>query len=112
MDMSIRQILYGGLLFACFTGSAEGQSSLSGSSGDFRARTSPETTVMPSSPPIPAAPAPPAPRQDLIGGPSAADVLKRLDKELGSRSVLERSGGGDPSRDFERELRSPADRFK
>lgn len=111
MRSAIYLLLSSGILLAGLAGSVQGQLTPGGPTGDFRTQPPHEATPIPPPSSAPGLSPGPMTLQDMVGGLSPAEVLKRLDKDLG-RSTLESPGARDSHVDFERELRSPADRFK
>ncbi len=83
-----------------------------GPSGDFRVDDRLGTDPTVGSPGGPSLPPGPALFRDSLGGKSADETLKSIDKDLG-KSSFERSGAASGSRslELERDLRSPSDRF-
>ena len=88
------------------------QVGLPGPSGDFRVDDRLGTAPTVGSPGGPSLPPGPALFRDSLGGKSADETLKSIDKDLG-KSSFERFGtpSGSRSLELERELRSPSDRF-
>lgn len=99
------------LISAAVSAPAPAQMIPGGPSGDFRVNDRPGTAPTVGPPGGPSLPPDPMMFRDIIGPKPSDEVLKSIDKDLG-RSTSERSGGGSPSVDLERELRSSSDKFK
>lgn len=82
-----------------------------GPSGDFRVNDRPGTA--PTAGPAGGPSLSPGPLlfRDTLGSKSPDEILKSIDKDLG-RSTLDRTSGGSPSFNLERELQSPSDKLK
>ena len=92
--------------------SALAQVGLPGPSGDFRVDDRPGNAPTVGSPGGPSLPPGPALFRDSLGGKSADETLKRIDKDLG-KSSFDRSGAASGSRslELEREIHSHSERF-